>query len=99
MNSEMIAVARGLKCGGFGAYGLTPTGAVAHGSVDRGAGSADSSPSRPRRYASARPLMPPPERKRNSRRSQKYLLHRCDISLPQVQKLVQVDEDVCERDQ
>ncbi len=25
MNSEMTAVARGLKCGGFAAYGLTPT--------------------------------------------------------------------------
>src|SRR5207237_3152369 len=32
------------------------------------------------RYASASPLIPPPDRNRNSRRSQKFLLQRCDIA-------------------
>src|SRR5262245_47450207 len=41
--------------------------------------------------------MPPPERKRNSRRSQKYWLQRCDISLPQIQELVEVQQHVRER--
>src|SRR5262245_5169925 len=65
MNSEITAVARGLKCGGLGAYGLKPTGAAWH---------AVASPARRRswfsRYASASPLTPPPDRKRKSRRDQ-----------------------------
>jgi hypothetical protein len=30
MNSEMTAFARGLKCGGFGAYGFDPIGVAVH---------------------------------------------------------------------
>jgi len=33
MKREMTAVARGLKCGGFGAYGLNPIGAAAHAAL------------------------------------------------------------------
>src|SRR5687767_15363598 len=62
MNSEMTAVARGLKCGGFGAYGLAPTAADEQASGGA-AGAADNKPSRSSRYASARPLIPPPERR------------------------------------
>src|SRR5256885_13559565 len=98
MNSEITAVARGLKCGGLGAYGFTPTAAASHASVVFGSsGPADKRPSRLRRYASASPLMPPPERKRNSRRSQKFLLQRCDMRLPHVHEFVEVQHDVGER--
>src|SRR5207248_2942535 len=91
MNSEMIAVARGLKCGGFGAYGFAPTAAARHASASS-VFSADSRPCRSSRYASASPLMPPPDRNRNSRRSQKHLLHRCDITSPHVEEFVEVQE-------
>src|ERR1700752_489840 len=76
MNREMTAVARGLKWDGFGAYGWTPLVGAEHASPG-GAGAAASSPSRSRSHASATPLMPPPDRERNSRRSQKYRLQRC----------------------
>src|SRR5204863_10071245 len=98
MNSEMIAVARGLKCGGFGAYGLKPDAAAAHASVVCAA-SADNRPCRFRWYASARPLMPPPDRNRNSRRSQKCLLQRCDMPSPHVHEFIEVQDDVGERGQ
>ena len=58
MNSEITAVARGLKCGGFGAYGLKPIGFAWQASASL---SAASSPSRFIRYASASPLTPPPD--------------------------------------
>src|SRR5438067_2251988 len=70
MNSEMTAVARGLKCGDFGAYGLNPIGFAAHAPASA---PADSSWSWFNRYASARPLTPPPERNRKSRRDQQVL--------------------------
>src|SRR5580765_3316950 len=100
MNSEMTAVARGLKWGGFGAYGFAPTAAASQllGPPCTGC-SADNRPCRSSRYASARPLMPPPERKRNSRRSQKFLVQRCDMRLPQIQELVEVQDDVRERNE
>ena len=44
MKSEITAVARGLKCGAFGAYGFTPVAGAAQPSG--GAGAADSTPSR-----------------------------------------------------
>src|SRR5207342_1447358 len=100
MNSEMTAVARGLKWGGFGAYGFTPTAAASQPSRPPcTCWSADNRPCRSSKYASARPLMPPPERKRNSRRSQKFLVQRCDMRLPQVEELVEVQDDVRERDE
>ena len=58
MNSEMTALARALKWGGLGAYGFPLRGtAVQLGSFD----SAASNPSLCSRYASASPLIPPPD--------------------------------------
>src|SRR5215471_14105692 len=92
MNSEMTAVARGLKCGGLGAYGFVPTAATAHGSS--GGTAAESSPCCSSIQASASPLIPPPERNRNSRRSQKLRLQRCDTRSPHVDELVEVQHHV-----
>src|SRR5258705_13800057 len=72
MNSEITAVARGLKCGAFGAYGLNPLGFASH-AAELTISSA-SSLSWFSRCASASPLMPPPERKRKSRLDQ-HVLH------------------------
>src|SRR3989442_9632487 len=72
MNSEITAVARGLKCGGFGAYGLEPIGLPSHAALMLR--SSASSLSRFSRYASASPLTPPPERNRKSRLDQ-HVLH------------------------
>src|SRR5437762_10462608 len=72
MNSEITAVARGLKCGGFGAYGLNPIGVAAQAAP--GLSPPASSRSWFNRYASASPLTPPPERKRKSRLDQ-HVLH------------------------
>ena len=36
MNSEITAFARGSKCGGFGAYGLSPSGLAEHALADVG---------------------------------------------------------------
>ena len=50
MNNEMIAVARGRKWGGLGAYGLTPVAAAAHALVSEAAvASANSNDSRSNR--------------------------------------------------
>jgi hypothetical protein len=58
MNSEMTALARGLKCGDFTANGLPISAWALQASLPAGAAS---SPSWFSRYASARPLMPPPD--------------------------------------
>jgi hypothetical protein len=42
MNREITAVARGLKCGGFGAYGLNPTGVAPHAALASAGGPASS---------------------------------------------------------
>src|SRR2546427_7211201 len=71
MNKEIAAVARGLKCVGFGAYGLNPIAFASHAAEFTI--SSASSLSWFRRWASASPLMPPPERKRKSRLDQHVL--------------------------
>src|SRR5262245_7381767 len=75
MKREITAFARGLKCGAFGAYGLDPIGAAPQ-ALDASGPAAARRPSPLNKYASARPLTPPPERNRNSRRDQQ-VVHRC----------------------
>ena len=67
MKSEMTALARGSKCGAFGAKGLPGIGA-SH--VSDCAAPAASRPCRVSRSASATPAMPPPDWNRKSRRDQ-----------------------------
>ena len=65
MKSEMTAVARGVKCGSFGANGLPGIGASQVSDCP-----AASSPSRLSMSARASPAMPPPDWNRKSRRDQ-----------------------------
>src|SRR5688572_14611323 len=93
MKSEITAFARGLKCGGFRAYGLSPSGFAEHASLTSAA-------SRPCEFsicASATPLMPPPARHRNSRRDQKYFML-CTAS-PHVKEFAEVQQNVSEINQ
>src|SRR6476620_7726806 len=71
MNKEITAVARALKWGGFAAYGLKPIGLASQALVLRVVSASNLSWFS--RYASAKPLTPPPERKRKSRRDQHVL--------------------------
>jgi hypothetical protein len=58
MKSEMTALARGWKCGDFTANGLPLSACALQASLPAGAASR---PSWFSRYASASPLMPPPD--------------------------------------
>src|SRR6185503_19242661 len=93
MKSEITAFARGLKCGGFSAYGLSPSGFAAQASAT----SAASSPCELSMCAGATPLMPPPARHRNSRRDQKYF-KLCTAS-PHVKEFAEVQQNVSEINQ
>src|SRR5688500_3265176 len=93
MKSEITAFARGLKCGGFRAYGLFPSGLAEHASLTSAA-------SRPCEFsicASATPLIPPPARHKNSRRDQKYFML-CTAS-PHVKEFAEVQQNVSEINQ
>src|SRR4029453_19630137 len=85
--------APGLKCGGFNAYGLSPSGLAAHASPS----SAASNPCEFNMWASATPLMPPPARHKNSRRDQKYFML-CTAS-PHVKEFAEVQQNVSEINQ
>src|SRR2546421_149109 len=92
MNSEITVLARGLKCGLRGAADEfcgpdTQAWSATVGAARR--------PSVPSRFASARPLIPPPAWNNMLRRE---MVLNCDMraSLIDVQKLVQVDDDVAE---
>src|SRR5687768_9078004 len=90
MKSEITRFARGLKCGGFSAYGLFPSGLAEHASLTSAA-------SRPCEFsicASATPLIPPPARHSNSRRDQKYFM--LCTALPHVKEFAEVQQDVSE---
>src|SRR5687767_713604 len=93
MKSEITDFARGLKCGGFSAYGLSPSGLAAQASET----SAASSPCDSSMCASATPLIPPPARHRNSRRDQKYFML-CTAS-PHVKEFAEVQQNVSEINQ
>src|SRR5687768_2172143 len=93
MKSEITAFARGLKCGGFTAYGLFPSGLAAQASPI----SAASSPCELSMCASATPLTPPPARHKNSRRDQKYFML-CTAS-PHVKEFAEVQQNVSEINQ
>src|SRR5688572_8887279 len=90
MKSEITAFARGLKCGGFSAYGLSPSGLAEHASLT----SAASRPCELSNCASATPLIPPPALHRNSRRDQKYFML-CTAS-PHVKEFAEVQQNVGE---
>src|SRR5215203_3752833 len=92
MKSEITAFARGLKCGGFTAYGLSPSGLAEQASPT----SAASSPCELSICASATPLIPPPARHRNSRRDQKYFM--LCTALPHVKEFAEVQQNVSEID-
>src|SRR6187455_1937661 len=94
MNSEITAFARGLKCGGFTAYGLSPSGFAAQASP---AISAASNPCELSMCASATPLTPPPARHKKSRRDQKYFML-CTAS-PHVKEFAEVQKNVSEINQ
>src|SRR5687767_12618530 len=87
MNREITAFARGLKCGGFRAYGLFPSGLAEHASLTSAA-------SRPCEFsicASATPLIPPPARHK------KYFM--LCTALPHVKEFAEVQQNVSEINQ